>query len=67
MLARLTVPVGAAVEMAWLPRWEGIAVAPALNAVRALVWAVATLAAGLVIARYLARRPSRGRVVGCES
>jgi hypothetical protein len=52
LLAGLTVPVGAAVEMAWLPRWDATSMPPTLDAVRVVVWAAAALAAGLVLVRY---------------
>lgn len=44
LCARLIIPVGAAVEMVWLPRW-GNAPEPdsALQSVRIAVWAAATL------------------------
>lgn len=54
LVAGLTVPVGAAVEMAWLPRWPGGADAdPALGWARLLVWAAAAAIAGGVVARFL--------------
>ena len=59
LLAGLTVPVGAAVEMFWLPRWPtGPTAPPALDEVRIGVLAVAALAAAVVIAAH-ARRPGR--------
>lgn len=58
LLARLVVPVGAGVEMAWLPRWDATSVPPALEAVRIGVWVVAALGAGTALIRHLTRRRS---------
>jgi hypothetical protein len=64
LLARLTVPLGAAVEMMWLPRWSsGLGTDALLTFVRLAVGAAAAVAAGLIVARFFAtrrhRRPER--------
>ena len=59
LLAGLTVPVGAAVEMLWLPRWSGsLTVSVALDEVRVLVWAAAAVGAGIAVMTYL-RHPDQ--------
>jgi hypothetical protein len=56
-LAGLVVPVGAAVEMAWIPRWGGaLHPDPVLQLVRIAVW----IAAGVAVVVWL-RAPSRPR------
>jgi hypothetical protein len=58
-LAGLVVPVGAAVEMVWIPRWGGaIDLDPVLQWVRIAVW----IAAGVAVVVWL-RAPSRPRPV----
>jgi hypothetical protein len=57
LLAGLTVPVGAAVEMLWLPRWSGARTVPqGLDEVRLVVLVAAAVGAGVVVRAYL-RRP----------
>ncbi len=58
LLAALTVPVGAAVEMTSLPR-EGAdfgVVNPVYDWLRPVVWAVAAAVSGVLVIRFLARR-----------
>ena len=57
LLAALTVPVGAVVEMFWLPRWPAGPTAPAaLDDVRVIVLVVAVATVGAVIAGHGRRR-----------
>lgn len=61
LIAGLTVPVGATVEMIWLPRWDTPRGDAALDWVRMIVWAAAAASACVVVARFLVaarrRRP----------
>ncbi len=67
LLAALTVPVGAAVEMVLLPR-EGAAfgvVNPVYDWLRPVVWAVAAAVSGVLVVRFLARH-RRGQLNGAD-
>lgn len=60
LLARLAVPVGAAVEMVWLPRWDHrFGLDPALDLARILVW-VASALCMVVLARSALERRTEG-------
>ena len=60
LLSRLVVPVGAAVEMVWLPRWGNAAEPdPVLQWVRIAVWAAATLCAIALTRAALGPRPDQ--------
>ena len=57
LLAGLTVPVGAALEMLWLPRWPAGPTAPAaLDEIRIAVLTGAVLTASAVITSHVRRR-----------
>ncbi len=61
LLAGLTVPVGAAVQMIVLPPGEGILVmSSAANWTRLIVWVAAAASAGVVVTRFLAARRGDG-------
>ena len=57
LLAGLTVPVGAALEMVWLPRWSGAE--PGLGWARAVIGAAAAVGAGVAVVRYLRTQTSQ--------
>lgn len=53
LVAGLTVPIGAVVEMIWLPRWNAPGGDATLDWVRMIVWAAAAVGACVVVARFL--------------
>jgi len=53
LIAGLTVPVGAAVEMIWLPRWDTPGGDAALDWMRLIVLAAAAVSACIVVGRFL--------------
>ena len=59
LLAALTVPVGAAVEMFWLPRWGSLDPEPVLQWVRIAVWIGAALSVVLLVSAALPPRLRR--------
>ncbi|HEV7933387.1 MAG TPA: hypothetical protein VGP70_13900 [Actinomadura sp.] len=56
LLAGLTLPAGAIVQMVFLPPGWGLIVHPAAIWVRVIVWVAATVSIGVIITRFLAAK-----------
>ncbi|REK88887.1 hypothetical protein DY245_18615 [Streptomyces inhibens] len=60
LLAALTVPVGAAVQMVVMPPRPHLTVTPAIVLAEAIVWTASVLGAGWAVHRFWAARPAVG-------
>jgi hypothetical protein len=60
LLAGLTVPVGAIVQMIFQPPGWGLIVHPAAIWARVIVWVAATLSIGVIVTRFLAAKQHQG-------
>jgi hypothetical protein len=62
LLARSFVPVGAFIEMIFVPRWPVVDAGPDLHVAQAIVWVAAPLAIVSFILRYLIVRRASARL-----